>query len=83
MRYAYLLLVSLLIGCNTKPDPIKWEYKIQTIPDASFGLTMDTLGLKRWELVFARRASESSTSYYSSPTFSYEVIFKRPKISEE
>ena len=52
-----------------------WEYKITSVPDGSFDNEMNMLGKEGWELVFARRASDGMTS---SPTFSYEMILKRP-----
>lgn len=52
----------------------KWEYKVEAPSD--YGLTekLNRLGAQGWEVVSARRASDGS-SY--SPTFSYEIIFKR------
>ena len=56
--------------------PIQWEYRIESFPDRSFDQRINTMGSDGWELVFARRASDGSDY---SPTFSYEMIFKRPK----
>lgn len=56
--------------------PIQWEYRIESIPDRSFDQRINAMGRDGWELVFARRASDGSDY---SPTFSYEMIFKRPK----
>lgn len=56
--------------------PVEWEYRIEAIPDTSFSQTINEMGKEGWELVFARRASDGATY---SPTFSYEIIFKRPK----
>ena len=55
---------------------IQWEYRIESIPDRSFDQRINAMGRDGWELVFARRASDGSDY---SPTFSYEMIFKRPK----
>ena len=56
--------------------PVLWEYRIESVPDASFDSRINAMGKDGWELVFARRASDGSDY---SPTFSYEMIFKRPK----
>lgn len=67
-----LFVTILLSGCGQP----KWEYLIESIPDASFSKTMDTHGENGWEMISARRASDGKTY---EPTFSYEVIFKRQK----
>jgi len=54
----------------------QWEYRIVAVPDSLFDYKMKELGTQGWELVIARRASEGST--YTT-TFSYEMVFKRPK----
>lgn len=56
--------------------PIQWQYKIESVPDRAFDQRINAMGKDGWELVFARRASDASDY---SPTFSYEMIFKRPK----
>ena len=56
--------------------PTQWEYRIESFPDRSFDQRINAMGSDGWELVFARRASDGSEY---SPTFSYEMIFKRPK----
>ena len=56
--------------------PGQWEYRIESLPDRTFDQRINALGQEGWELVFARRASDGSDY---SPTFSYEMIFKRPK----
>ena len=56
--------------------PVQWEYKIESLPDRSFDQRINAMGREGWELVFARRASDGSDY---SPSFSYEMIFKRPK----
>lgn len=56
--------------------PIQWEYRIESFPDRSFDQRVNAMGRDGWELVFARRASDGSDY---SPTFSYEMIFKRPR----
>jgi len=55
---------------------IQWEYRIESFPDRSFDQRINAMGRDGWELVFARRVSDGSEY---SPTFSYEMIFKRPK----
>ena len=54
--------------------PMEWKYQIVSISDNSLDSKLDALGSSGWELVFARRVSDGS----SSPTFSYEIILKRP-----
>lgn len=56
-----------------RPTP-KWEYQIVSPGDESLTGSLDVLGDKGWELVFARRALSSTGS---DPA--YELIFKRPK----
>ena len=56
--------------------PIQWEYRIESFPDTAFSSRINAMGKEGWELVFARRASDGSDY---SPSFSYEMIFKRPK----
>ena len=83
---ATAIIVILVIGLfvipffhsafNQVAPPPEWEYKIVTIPDESFDSKMNQLGEDGWELVFARRASDGDRYL---PTFSYEMVFKRPK----
>jgi len=53
----------------------RWEYKIVGVQDVAFEPEMAALGLDRWELVTARRASDGAG------TMMYEAIFKREKVS--
>jgi hypothetical protein len=70
-------LIARIDKTNEKINaPIQWEYRIESFPDRSFDQRINALGRDGWELVFARRASDSSDY---SPTYSYEMIFKRPK----
>ena len=75
---ASLLGLLLLLGFNTfagqKTQAVVYEYKIASVPDLTFTETMNVQGSEGWELVFARRAKESS-----SDDFTYECIFKRVK----
>lgn len=75
---ASLLGLLLLLGFNTlagqKTQAVFYEYKIHSVPDLTFAETMNVQGSEGWELVFARRARESS-----SDDFTYECIFKRVK----
>ena len=71
-----VLLVFTFIGCNQAPEKTitKWEYKIDSIPDVKFEESINKLGSEGWELVFGRRARGIGDE------FSYEMIFKRPKL---
>ncbi len=73
---AIIVLLLIAIGAPffslLKPTD-KWEYMIESPSDYTFSSTMDRYGEQGWELVFARRASDSSGS------MSYECIFKRRK----
>ena len=75
---ASLVGLLLLLGFNTlagqKTQAVVYEYKIDSVPDLTFTETMNVQGSEGWELVFARRAKESS-----SDDFTYECIFKRVK----
>ena len=51
----------------------RWEYLIVSPSDTSFETTMDKYGEAGWELVSARRATDSAGSSC------YEVILKRPR----
>jgi hypothetical protein len=77
-----LLLLTAILGLEVyssfmqTPEPeaqTRWEYRIESPSDYSFTREMNDLGEQGWELVFARRALDSSTDDYS-----YEVILKRP-----
>ena len=75
-----LLLVGIvLLGyCFFEPTPepeapTRWEYTLESPSDYSFTGDMNRLGAEQWELVFARRALDSTTDSYN-----YEVILKRP-----
>ncbi len=78
------LIVALLIAIlavlgfqsfTSYKSPIKWEYTVKTISDEAFEQEMGALGVKGWEAVSARRASDGNQQ---NPVFKYEVIFKRP-----
>jgi hypothetical protein len=56
----------------------EWEYSVVSVPDNSFTEKMNEIGAQGWEVVFARRASDGRELL---PTFSYEIILKRPKRS--
>lgn len=78
-----LALFLALFSYNTfAPRPPKpatqWEYRIQAIPDEHFEDSINKLGAQGWDLVFARRASNVEGD---AATFSYEVIFKRLRVS--
>jgi hypothetical protein len=68
------LLVWQAFGSVPKVSPERWEYKIADVPDTAFTSQTNDLGHSGWELVSARRASDGSDT---SPTYSYEMIFKR------
>jgi len=75
---ALLVILTLLVGWQVlKPYP-KWEYKIESVSDYSFSISIDNLGRDGWELVTARRATSSATpGSTEKPEVSYEMIFKR------
>jgi hypothetical protein len=80
LQAATLLLLAgvfalLLFSVVTHMRAPRWEYMIESVPDAGFQKSMDTLGNQGWEMVFARRASSDVAG---KAEFSYEVIFKRP-----
>ena len=50
-----------------------WEYRLESPSDWSFESELNKFGQEGWELVFARRATNSSGSA------SYEMILKRPR----
>ncbi|MFB2836428.1 type IV pilin-like G/H family protein [Floridanema evergladense] len=70
-----LLVLTANLFANSKSQPILWEYKVDSIEDSLFELTMLRMGGEGWELASARRAV--SGEGYSSRGL-YEVIFKRP-----
>src|SRR5689334_8499036 len=72
---ALLLIVSLYQTLNMPAPARRYEYKIEIIPDDKFQQSMNLLGYQGWEAVSARRASDGNST---APTFSYEIIFRRP-----
>ena len=70
------LQVWISFGQIPRVIPRAWEYSIKSIPDDNFDYEMNKMGQEGWEMVFARRAGSGDSD---SPTFSYEMIFKRPK----
>jgi len=62
-------------GRNLADSRPSYEYKIETVNDLTWDLTMKRLGEAGWELVFARRARNPITDSYG-----YESIFKREKL---
>jgi hypothetical protein len=69
-----LLLFTLNTFAGQKTKAVEYEYKVSSVPDSTFTTSMDQEGAQGWELVFARRARDSTTD-----TFAYECIFKRVK----
>lgn len=67
-----LIVIGAQFFSQVKPT-VRWEYMLESPSDYSFTKTMNNYGEQGWELVSARRASDSSSS------MSYECIFKRPK----
>ena len=53
----------------------QWEYTLKDVPDADFTDQMNEMGKDGWDVVTARRASDGN----DTPTFSYEIVFKRAK----
>lgn len=78
-----IILLGILIGLvvwnsfNPVAKQLKWEYKIESVPDLRFTESINKIGNDGWELVFARRAS--SGEGHRDTQFSYEMIFKRAK----
>lgn len=73
-----IVLLSLLIVIQGAPyvagDLIivpRYEYTITTISDATYAVELRELGRQGWEIVSARRASDSTGA------FAYEVIAMR------
>ncbi len=66
------ILFKLLPKAEVTVIP-KWEYKCESVSDASFSSEMNTLGDEGWEVVAARRAQGSDE------VMKYEMILKRPK----
>jgi hypothetical protein len=62
------------IGAKTPGFPAKWEYDVVSIGDLEWDSKGLELGSEGWEILTARRASDSSNN------FSYECIVKRPKM---
>ena len=56
-------------------QPVAYEYAIESIPDLEWGTKAQELGKQGWELVFARRATDSDNNYM------YECIFKRQAVA--
>lgn len=72
-----LFVIPFFRSTFTQVAPVpQWEYTIISVPDYSFDRKMNEFGADGWDVVFARRASDGNTY---SPTFSYELILKRPK----
>lgn len=67
---AIIVFLLLLPHLSTK-NPV-YEYKIVGVEDLSFDRDMKALGKAGWELIFARRATNSDDD-----TANYEAIFKR------
>lgn len=72
---AILALMALLPFLPTSAGSPQWEYTVEAIPDFEFTEKMNALGAEGWEAVSARRASDGNEY---RPSFSYEIIFKRP-----
>jgi hypothetical protein len=72
---AVLVLIELapiVVPDRTSP---KWDYQVEGIEDDKFRSEMNAFGAAGWELVFARRAVDTSKDGKAG----YEVIFKRPR----
>jgi hypothetical protein len=73
---AVLILLLLVTATGLyihREVPESWQYMIAAPKDGEFQEVMDRLGAAGWELVFARRASESGVP----SSMSYEMIFKK------
>ncbi len=56
--------------------PVRWQYRIEVVPDIGFDATMSALGSEGWALVSARRANSATPG--APLVMAYEVIFQRP-----
>jgi hypothetical protein len=56
----------------------RYEYMVKDVHDENLNNTLDSLGNKGWELIFARRASEEISGANTQLPI-YEMIFKRKK----
>lgn len=69
-----LVLIANYLGISRSQRTF-WEYKVESVEDSAFELTMHRMGAEGWELASARRAVSGEGS---SSRGLYEVIFKRP-----
>ncbi|RTE85502.1 MULTISPECIES: DUF4177 domain-containing protein [Gammaproteobacteria] len=67
-----VLIAVVALNLQKKLTSQSWEYKISAPSDSNFESQMNEFGEEGWELVTARRATNS----YGGA--SYEVILKRP-----
>ena len=73
---ASALLLAALLTVQVTPreeQPPRWEYDVVSIGDAEWHSKAQDLGSAGWEIVTARRASDSDGN------FAYECIVKRPR----
>ena len=75
-----IALLSLLLAANvfqlrqlSSAVDLGWEYDVVTIGDSEWDSVADKVGSQGWEIVSARRASDSNDN------FAYECIVKRRK----
>jgi hypothetical protein len=56
--------------------PVRWQYRIEVVPDLGFESTMTALGAEGWAMASARRANSATPG--EPLVMAYEVIFQRP-----
>lgn len=79
-----IVLLTVILGIQiyttflVAPAPIippKWEYGIEWFEDKDFETSVNNAGQEGWEMVFARRATNTNDKY------GYEMIFRRQILS--
>ncbi len=79
LKIALLSIICGLLLWQTMLINRKWEYKVEYIPDATYKTTLDKLGLERWEIIYARRVSNSVGATSDRKEYGYEVFVRRAR----
>jgi len=69
--FLMILMISMIFSFGCSSSTPKYEYMIVSPDDYTFTTEMNEYGEEGWQLVFARRASDSSD------IMSYEIILMR------